>query len=392
MEIAHKLTTFADTMTDRQIEEIIYYLQNIRALKGKIGGNDTDYAEFEADGTLRFNGSATTFDDMLFEIKTEPSYIYASSGGLGALADAATSTGSYLDTRIRNGIYWKIEEDTGSDDYFIATANPLVFNNIEQIPSLFWSGIYVGTDAHASNMSWAVYNNATTAWDNLTGTFTNNVNAVAAVVTGFTANHINTSKQVKVVLKHTSTGSASHYMWLDEVYLAQDNVPKRTYYKGGYLEVFRNTGYDITHGRVQFRHPYKVASDFYWHVHFINHSATIADGETVIFTLTKTFSAIYGIFPTATTLTATFTNNAAWRATLTAAQATAILTGTTVKIDTHLIAAGVSAISGTTLNISAIGLLEVKRSVGTHVSDVGILYSDFHIEQDTVGSRQEFSK
>jgi hypothetical protein len=135
-----------------------------------------------------------------------------------------------------------------------------------------------------------------------------------------------------------------------------------------------------------------VGSDFHWHVHFTNLGGTIADGETVVFRLVYSFAPIWGVFPAISTLTATFTNSSTWRAGLTTAQAASILTGTTVNLNSHLIAAGASAISGTGLNISSIGMLEVVRQVGTHTANVGVIYSDIHIEQDTLASRQEFIK
>ena len=55
-------------------------------------------------------------------------------------------------------------------------------------------------------------------------------------------------------------------------------------------------------------------------------------------------------------------------------------------------AAASAAITGTSFGISTIGLFEIKRSVGTHAGDIYVPYSDFHIEQDTNGSRSEFSK
>jgi hypothetical protein len=332
------------------------------------------------------------YDDILFEIKAEPHYVYASSGSLGGLADAGASTGSYQDTRVRNGIYWKIEESSGTDDYLISTTNPLIFDDVEQVPTMFWSGVYNGSSTHASSLKWIVYNNNTTAWDDLTYTFTAGSLENAAIVSGFVANHINASKQVKIALKHPDTGNAAHYCYLDEIYLAQDNVPKRTYYKGSFIDVFRNTGYDMAHGRVQLRHGYKLGTNVALHVHFVNHVGTIADGQTVIFTFTQSFAGIYRTFPTEGTITCTFINDAAWRSRLSEDQAADIMTGTTVKQGSHLVCGGATQVDGANLGISAIGLLEVKRTAGTYTGDVGVLYADGHIEQDTVGSRLEFVK
>jgi len=355
-------------------------------------GATPDYTEFAADGSMTAYGEATVFDDALFEIESVDNHVHASSGDVGGLVNPATTTGTYVDTLQRNGVYWSLAENSGdTDDYFIAIATPLVFDDIYQVPVMFWSGVYIGSAPHAATMAWQVYNNTTTAWDALTYTFVTGSLENAAIVTGFTAQHINASNQVKIILVHTSTGTNGHFMNIDEVYLAQDSTPIKTFYRGSFIDAFRNTGFDAVHGRVQFSHKYKTASDFHFHIHFVP-LTNIADGETVIFTLSKSFAAIHMIFPAADTITATFTNDATWRATLTAAQAASILTGTSVLAGAHTICAYASTISGAGLDISAIGLLELHRDVGTYTGQVGVLYADFHLELNTLGSKNEFVK
>lgn len=350
-------------------------------------GDATNNTQFEADGTVKLNGSATGFDDMLFEIQYQDSNSRPSSGVAGPACSSVK--GSFQNLYRRNGLLWELTEG--------GTAGKLceiTFQNVRQVPILFFTGIYNGTTAHAANLTWQAYNYVTTVWDTLTFTWVNATQYTdAPVVAGFTSQHISASGEVKVGVNHASVVVAGHTLALDEVYLVEDNQPSSIPFHGGRIQSFRNTGFDAFHGKVQFRHAYKVASNFTWHVHFTNHEGTIEDGQTVVFTLSKSFAAINNLFPTESTLTATFTNNAAWRASLTTQQAASIIVyGTAVAIGSHIIAAGATSISGTNLNISAIGMLEIIRSVGTHVGNIGILYSDFHIEQDTLASRTEFTK
>lgn len=353
---------------------------------GRKIGNGIDYTEFEEDGSLRMEGAATVFDDMLFDIEYEDTDIHPSAGVLGAAA--ASATGTFQNLGRRNGIQWVITEGGVAGRMM-----ELTFEDVRQVPVMFFTGIYVGTVAHANTMRWQAYNYVTLAWDNLTFTWVNATQFVDQLVTtGFTAQHISAGNQVRIAVNHPSGVSAGHTLSLDEVYLIEDNQPINVFFRGSRVLSFRNNGFDMVHGKIQFRHAYKVASDFYWHVHFTNFQSVIPDGQTIIFQLSKSFSAINYNFPTENTLLATFTNNAAWRATLTAGQAASILSGTNVIIGSHLVAAGASAISGTDLNISSIGMLEIVRNIGTYTDNIGILYSDFHIQQDTLASRQEFIK
>ncbi|MDD2899001.1 MAG: hypothetical protein PHI31_09840 [Desulfuromonadaceae bacterium] len=62
---AQKLGKFDDPLLDRQIEEIIFRLNNIMALKAKIG-TTSNYLEVESDGTLVLRGNATGWLDVFF--------------------------------------------------------------------------------------------------------------------------------------------------------------------------------------------------------------------------------------------------------------------------------------------------------------------------------------
>jgi len=354
------------------------------------------YTEFEADGTMVLHGDARVYDDMLFEISVQDVKAHATSGTSGALA--TVGSGTFESTFKRDGVYWTLDEINGeTDDYFIDINAPLVFKDIEQAPVMFWSGQYTGTAAHAGNMSFVVYNPTSGVqsdianWDALTFTFADNILYNDAIVSGFTTDHISVTGEVKVAILHTNNGATGHQLLLDEIYLQQDNTPEAVLFNGGYVESFRNTGYDTAHGKVQLSHKYEPETDILWHTHFVP-LTNIFDGETVIFTISHSFAPVWSLFPTKSTITATFTNDAAWRATLTAAQAAEILSGTAVLAESHLVVAGATTVSGLGLNISAIAMLELQRDVGTHAANVGVLYSDFHIVINTLGSNLEFVK
>ena len=354
------------------------------------------YTEFESDGTMVLHGDARVYDDMLFEIDTQEVKTHAVSATAGALVTVAS--GTFENTFKRDGVYWELDEINGqSSDYFIDINAPFVFQDIEQAPVLFWSGQYTGTGTHAGNMSFVVYNPTSGVqsdianWDTLTFTFADSILYNDAIVSGFTTAHISVTGEVKVAVLHTSNGATGHQLLLDEIYLQQDNVPEAVLFNGGYVESFRNTGFDTAHGKVQLSHKYEPGTDIQWHTHFVPFT-NIADGETVIFSVHHSFAAFYSAFPAQVEIVATFTNDAAWRAGLNATQAAAILSGTDVLADSHLVVAGATTVDGTLLNISSIAMLELRREIGTYADNVGILYSDFHIVINTLGSNLEFVK
>ena len=63
----HKLTTFADSILDQSIEELCYNSRYVDALQGKFG-TAINFSQFEPDGTLKFNGLATVYDDLRIDL------------------------------------------------------------------------------------------------------------------------------------------------------------------------------------------------------------------------------------------------------------------------------------------------------------------------------------
>ena len=111
----------------------------------RAGGN---YSEFESDGTLKFSGDATVWDDALFELTSQESKTHTSGGAVGGLV--GTSTGTFANTSRRDGSYWALTENQAdADDYFIDITDPMVFSDIVQVPVMFWSGYQAGFSAHA---------------------------------------------------------------------------------------------------------------------------------------------------------------------------------------------------------------------------------------------------
>lgn len=132
---------------------------------------------------------------------------------------------------------------------------------------------------------------------------------------------------------------------------------------------------------VQLPHGYVPGTDLGMHVHFAPDSA-IADTETVIFTFTYTLASINTLFPATASVTCTFTNNAAARASLPAA----CLSGTNIVANAHLIAGG-GTITGTGLTLSAIvdGKL-IRSAADTFTGEPVLLSADIHYEINRLGS------
>lgn len=59
----HKLKTYEDPVLDRQLERMANAHRHVNALDARFG-TDTNYTEFEADGTMQAVGAATTWDDV----------------------------------------------------------------------------------------------------------------------------------------------------------------------------------------------------------------------------------------------------------------------------------------------------------------------------------------
>lgn len=154
--------------------------------------------------------------------------------------------------------------------------------------------------------------------------------------------------------------------------------------------VFPAAGGDYGYFDLQLPHNYAVGTDPLFHVHFTNPS-TIADGETVMFPLTYSKANIWGVFPAVASVTATFTNNAATREMIQRVEPAA-LSGTTIQTNAHLIAGSV-AIPGTGLGLSSVLFCRIERaSADTHNQDVYMVSADFHIQQDRMGSQEEYTK
>ena len=156
------------------------------------------------------------------------------------------------------------------------------------------------------------------------------------------------------------------------------------------LEALQFSEGDIAHfAGMQLPHSYVPGTDIRPHVHFVPTTA-MADGETVLWSITYTVASVWSVFPATATVTATFTNDAESRAKLPAAS----LSGTNILTDTHLIAGG-ATIPGTTGNgvgLSAIvsGRL-VYSTAGTYNDDVIMVSADAHIRLNRLGSRQEYT-
>jgi len=152
---------------------------------------------------------------------------------------------------------------------------------------------------------------------------------------------------------------------------------------------FAAAGSEYAYFGMQLPHNYVPGTNLHWHVHFAN-SATIADGQTVIFRFRFTSGPINGVMTALGNADATFTNDAAARAAITAV-APGQISGTGILADTHLIAGG-ATITGTTFGLSTVlnGRLE-RLSSDTFAGSAYLLSADAHIQKNRLGSENEYT-
>ncbi len=149
--------------------------------------------------------------------------------------------------------------------------------------------------------------------------------------------------------------------------------------KGVYLWMFAPNQEEELHFTVQIPHDYKEGSDIFPHVHWTTASGT-PSGSNVVWGLEYTLIALGGSFPYTVT----------------------ILSGSVVPecgapsgTGQHLISP-FGPVNGAGLGISSILVCRLFRAAGdaadTFPNDVGLLGFDIHYEQDTQGSREQWTK
>jgi hypothetical protein len=178
-----KLAKYADAILDRQIEAIVYYLKNIRALKARIG-TDTDYIEIEPDGMLVSHGNATTWDDVY------PSSVTVGIGGTAPSFTAYTGilkayefTGGVSDKVMNIGyqIYHSYLEGSIIVPHLHVTftsgaadaGKTIIFDMVYEWNNVGATGAYGTTTVRATHTIAAnntVYKNHIITFGNITGT------------------------------------------------------------------------------------------------------------------------------------------------------------------------------------------------------------------------------
>ena len=148
---------------------------------------------------------------------------------------------------------------------------------------------------------------------------------------------------------------------------------------GVYLWMFAPNQEEELHFTVQIPHDYKEGTALYPHVHWTTATGT-PSGSNVVWGLEYTLIAVGGSFPSTVTLT---TNTLVPEC------------GTPSGTAQHLISP-FTPVSGTGLGISSILVCRLYREVGnasdTFPNAVGLLGFDLHYEQDTQGSRDQWTK
>jgi len=149
--------------------------------------------------------------------------------------------------------------------------------------------------------------------------------------------------------------------------------------QGVYLWMFSPTVEEELYFTVQIPHVYKLGSDLYPHVHWTTATGT-PSGSNVVWGLEYTLVAVAGTFPNTVLMT------------------TSTLIpecGTPTGTGQHLISP-FSPVSGAGLGISSVLVCRLFRAAGnaadTFPNTVGLLGFDIHYEQDTQGSRDQWTK
>lgn len=149
--------------------------------------------------------------------------------------------------------------------------------------------------------------------------------------------------------------------------------------QGVYLWMFSPTIEEELYITVQIPHDYKVGSDLHPHVHWTTATGT-PSGSDVVWGIEYTIAAVGGTFPN----TGILTSNT-------------LVTecGTPSGTGQHLISP-FSPVSGAGLGISSVLICRLFRVAGdaadTFPNTVGLLGFDIHYEQDTQGSREQWTK
>lgn len=174
----------------------------------------------------------------------------------------------------------------------------------------------------------------------------------------------------------TSRGSSNPPVW--------GGVPATAFKQNGgsqgvFLLMFSATTEQELYFTIQIPHGYKVGSTLYPHIHWTTRVGT-PSGTDVVWGLEYSAIAIGGTFPTTTIITANSVIGAI---------------GTPTGTGQHLITS-LGTISGSGLGISSILICRLFRAAtngsDTFANETGILGFDIHYEQDTEGSRSEFTK
>lgn len=161
---------------------------------------------------------------------------------------------------------------------------------------------------------------------------------------------------------------------ISSVRLPAAGAPTWTAYKGSQVLAFSGSADNTIYFTAQLKHKYKEGSDLEFHIHYIPEDNTAGNVRWVF---THSWANIGAAFPSETTVTT--------------------ILATPEITDQHTLGEIAAAITGTGKTISSVLLCSLTRT-GSHgddtynAKDIYIAAEDFHLEMDTVGSRQEATK
>lgn len=157
------------------------------------------------------------------------------------------------------------------------------------------------------------------------------------------------------------------------VRIPTSGAPTWTAYKGSYVLSFSASSTNTIYFVAQLTHRYRVETDIEFHLHL---AYPDANAGNTYWEFTHSWASIGDTFPAASTVNATIASSGV--------------------ADEHQLADIASTISGTGQGISSVLLCSLARLGGnaadTYASAVYLTALDFHIECDSLGSRQEATK
>ena len=211
-----------DVTVDIEVEDEVEVAVEMEEMALAVELDTEQEVSLEVDGEVEVGTIEVTDDEVEVSVELETqadiwiwSQPYSMSITYGTLACGGVSSLYSADGNIM-----QVNEPAGSDPGFNIQ---LGFINVPGgSKDIFVVGYYDGNPAH--NVKLQIYNYTTPGWEDVTGDVRDFPSAGSQQSYQFTmpspySDYISSDNEVLIRIRHTSTGSSGHYMYLDQVYL-----------------------------------------------------------------------------------------------------------------------------------------------------------------------------